>query len=320
MGKKCTCIETGDGLIPNEAQRAARARCRLNTLVVSSLHTLPVSSSLRPPVVRPLVFSAPSPLLVLTALTLGTRPLVMRDTFPSPTTTSSGCVGPLRTVLSPPVCRPARHHLVTARPRPRHQSCRRCARRPLRYRGARVVRLLGTVFPPRRRSSSSATPASSPLRRSSTALSWRSCSSSLLVPLRTSPPRLARMAQSRQQRLAPFFVARSAAGPQPAFGSLAHLVNPYPGDAPGDAYFLRRDSRAIRRAYKKNKISRARYLAAAEVKIGHSKNLARRRRGYRRCERDWRLTVPVSTRVAFQRPWFMKIAGNTGPPVCAAPA
>ncbi|KAJ6449150.1 hypothetical protein C8R47DRAFT_1214714 [Mycena vitilis] len=101
---------------------------------------------------------------------------------------------------------------------------------------------------------------------------------------------LALMSLTRRQRLAPFFAARAAAGPQPAFGTLAQLVNPYPGDAAGDAYFLRRDNRAIRRAYKKGYISRARYLAAAEVKIGHSKNLARRRRGYRRCEREWRLT------------------------------
>ncbi|KAJ7657843.1 hypothetical protein DFH06DRAFT_1327900 [Mycena polygramma] len=73
-----------------------------------------------------------------------------------------------------------------------------------------------------------------------------------------------RRAASTTTRLAPFFAARAAAGPQAAFGVLAHLVNPYPNDAPGDAYFLRRDSRAIRRAYQRKTISRNRYLAAAE--------------------------------------------------------
>ncbi|KAJ7669833.1 hypothetical protein DFH06DRAFT_1320878 [Mycena polygramma] len=85
----------------------------------------------------------------------------------------------------------------------------------------------------------------------------------------------------------------SAAGPQPAFGSLAHLTNPY-NDAPGLVYFMRRDNRAIRRAYKKKIISRSAYLAAREVKAGHSKNFVRRRRAYRKCEKEWCLTWKFS--------------------------
>ncbi|KAJ6450016.1 hypothetical protein C8R47DRAFT_1230424 [Mycena vitilis] len=103
------------------------------------------------------------------------------------------------------------------------------------------------------------------------------------------------MARSRRLRLAPFSAARAAAGPQPAFGSLAHLTNPY-SDADGVAYFLRRDNQAIRRAYKKGLVSRSAYLAAREVKVGHSKNFARRRRGYRKCEKEWKLTWICSIR------------------------
>ncbi|KAJ7613286.1 hypothetical protein DFH06DRAFT_1344752 [Mycena polygramma] len=97
------------------------------------------------------------------------------------------------------------------------------------------------------------------------------------------------MTGSRQRRLAPFFAARQALGPQPAFGSLAHLTNPY-NDARGVVYFMRRDNRALRRAYQRGLISKSAYLGAGDVKAGHSKNFARRRRGYRKCERDWRLT------------------------------
>ncbi|KAJ7793975.1 hypothetical protein B0H14DRAFT_3558543 [Mycena olivaceomarginata] len=97
------------------------------------------------------------------------------------------------------------------------------------------------------------------------------------------------MARSRRSRLAAFFSARSALGPHPAFGALSHLTNPYAHDAPGDVYFLRRNSRKVRRRYKRGKISKSSYLAASEVKAGHSKEFERRRRAYKKCEKDWKL-------------------------------
>ncbi|KAJ7323501.1 hypothetical protein DFH08DRAFT_817531 [Mycena albidolilacea] len=85
------------------------------------------------------------------------------------------------------------------------------------------------------------------------------------------------MARSRHSRLSAFFATRSALGPHPAFGSLAYLTNLYAHDGPGDVYFLRRKS------------SKSAYLAASEVKAGHSKEFERRRRAYKKCERDWKL-------------------------------
>ncbi|KAJ7695256.1 hypothetical protein B0H14DRAFT_2650663 [Mycena olivaceomarginata] len=86
----------------------------------------------------------------------------------------------------------------------------------------------------------------------------------------------------------PRFFLPGALGPHPAFGALSHLTNPYAHDAPGDVYFLRRNSRKVRRRYKRGKISRSSYLAASEVKAGHSKEFERPA-SVQKCEKDWKL-------------------------------
>ncbi|KAJ6577730.1 hypothetical protein B0H19DRAFT_1370834 [Mycena capillaripes] len=87
------------------------------------------------------------------------------------------------------------------------------------------------------------------------------------------------MGRSRCQRLEPFFSGRNSLGPEPAFGALSNLPNPY-NDAFGKLYSL---TRTLRR--KKNRRARS----VTQAKMGHSKDFERRRRGYRSCADDWNL-------------------------------
>ncbi|KAJ7833898.1 hypothetical protein B0H13DRAFT_1914355 [Mycena leptocephala] len=102
-------------------------------------------------------------------------------------------------------------------------------------------------------------------------------------------PGMARGRRHRRSRVAAYLNARNALGWHSALDLLAKLRNPY-NDGAGYVYIFQCVPRTIFLQYESRQITRTAFLTASRVKVGHTNDLKRRRREYKKCEIDWVLT------------------------------